>query len=95
VLFIAHAASFPRASLSGGKEGCTITKAPDPPFVPPSPFDGAHLGSGEFFYGTPALWALVEPHWQVHAGEKLPYFRQGYDGLQENSTVSFNLIYTQ
>jgi hypothetical protein len=77
--------SAPQASVVDGKEGCPITRVPDPPFVPPPPFSSARLGSDEFFYGTPALWAMVEPHWQVHgfAGQKLPYFRQGYEALKE------------
>jgi hypothetical protein len=75
----------PQTSIVDGKEGCPITKAPDPPFVPPPPFNGLTAGSGEFFYGTSALWAVVQRHWRVHgfAGSKLPYFPQGYDWLKE------------
>jgi hypothetical protein len=83
VLCLALAACFPNASLADGKGGCPVTNAPDPPFVQPPPFNDETLGSGEFFYGTSALWAMVHPHWRVHGGGKLPYFRQGYDWLQE------------
>lgn len=85
VLSLALAAGCLCASQADGKQGCPITKAPGHPFVPPPPFSSARLGSGEFFYGTPALWAMVEPDWQVHgfAGQKLPYFRQGYEALKE------------
>lgn len=65
------------------RQNCLITKPSDPPFVPPGYSSGG--GSNEFFYGTPALWAVVERRWQLHvfSGQKLPYFRQGLDGLKE------------
>ena len=44
-----------------------------------------NLGSGGFYYGTSALWAIVQANWRVHGGGKLPYFRQGYDWLQEKN----------
>jgi hypothetical protein len=74
-----------QASIVDGNKKCPITKAPDPPFVPPPPFNGLTAGSGEFLYGTSAPWAVVERHWQVQgfAGGKLPYFPQGYDWLKE------------
>src|SRR5258708_5551646 len=83
VLFLMLAAGFRHASLADGKGGCAVTKVPHPPFVPPPPFDGETLGSDGFYYGTSALWAIVHPHWRVYGGGKLPYFRQGYDWLQE------------
>jgi hypothetical protein len=68
----------PSHSLDAGRQNCPITQPPDRPFVPPAPYPSA--GSGEFLYGTPALWAVVERKWQLHsfAGQKLPYFRRGY-----------------
>jgi hypothetical protein len=74
----------PQVSIVNGKAGCPITKAPDPPFVPPPPFSGVTAGSDEFLYGTSALWAVVQRHWQVHGfdGGKLPYFPQGFDWLK-------------
>jgi hypothetical protein len=75
-----------RAALADGKQGCPVTTAPDPPFVPPPPFR-VNAGSGEFLYGSPALWAVVQRHWQIHGftGSKLPYFHQGYDWTKENN----------
>jgi len=65
---------------------CPVTKAPDPPFLPPQPYR-ANPGTGGFLFGTPALWAVVFPHWRVHGpgGSKLPYFRQGYDSRNERN----------
>ena len=68
----------PQASIVNGKDECPITKAPDPPFVPPQPYSPA-VGSNEFLYGSAALWIVVHPGWRVHSGGKLPFFRQGYD----------------
>lgn len=62
-----------------------MTKAPDPPFIPPPPFDGETLGRDQFSYGTAALWTIVHPHWRVHGRGKRPFFRQGYDWLQEEN----------
>jgi hypothetical protein len=62
--------------------GCPVTKQPDHPFVPPSPYEST-VGSGEFLYGTPALWTLIYPNWHVHTGGKLPFFREGYDWMKE------------
>ena len=86
VLFLALVAGFPHTSLADGKAGCPVTAAPDPPFVPPAPFR-ADSSSSEFLYGTPALWAVVQRHWQVHgfSGSKLPYFRQGYDWTKDHN----------
>jgi hypothetical protein len=71
-------------SIAANRQNCPITKPSDHPFVPPAPYSSS-LGNNEFFYGTPALWVVVERHWQLHgyAGQKLPYFRQGYDALKE------------
>jgi hypothetical protein len=86
VLLLALVTGVPHASLADGKQGCRVTAAPDPPFVPPPPFR-ERAGTDEFLYGTPALWAVVQRHWQVHAfdGQKLPYFPQGYDSTKEHS----------
>ena len=71
-------------SLAADKHGCPFTKPSDHPFLPPPPYK-SDVGIGEFWYGTPALWTLIYPRWRVHSGGKLPYFRQGYDWLNETS----------
>jgi len=82
--FIAVWAGGSYPSLAADKHGCPVTRPPNPQFVPPPPEAPMSREDG-FFYGTSALWAMVDPHWQLHkfAGQKLPYFRQGYDVNQE------------
>ena len=79
------AATFAPAGRAGERDGCPVTKAPDPPFVPPLPYRST-LGP-EFLYGTPKLWTIVYPHWQMQRfrGSKLPFFRQGFDSRTERS----------
>jgi hypothetical protein len=73
-------------SLAANKRKCPVTKSSDHPFVPP-PYNST-VGIDEFWYGTPALWTLIYPRWRVHGvGQKLPYFRQGYDWMEEPSPL--------
>jgi hypothetical protein len=69
-------------SLVEARPKCAVTKAQEPPFVPPKPYSASH-GEGEFLYGTPALWTVVDPNWHMHSGGKLPFFRQGFDWTTE------------
>jgi len=65
------------------KQGCPFTKPSEHPFVPPPPYKST-AGIDEFLYGTPALWTIIHPGWRVHrGGQKLPYFREGYDWMKE------------
>jgi hypothetical protein len=51
---------------------CPLTKAPEPPFVPPPPYPQARGRS--FHLGTPKLWVTVYPGpWQ-----NLPLWPEGY-----------------
>jgi hypothetical protein len=86
VIVFALAAGFVQLSTAGDREGCPVTKAPDPPFVPPLPYR-AGTGNVRFLYGTPSLWSVVYPRWQMHGfrGSKLPFFRQGYDSRNERN----------
>jgi hypothetical protein len=68
----------PSGTLASGKPECAVTKPPKPPFVPPKPYSAFH-GEREFLYGTPALWTIVNTHWHLHIGGKLPFFRQGFE----------------
>ena len=72
-------------SVAADKQGCPVTKPSDHQFVPPPPYEST-VGSGEFWYGTPALWTLIYPGWRLHSGgQKLPFFRQGYDVMKERT----------
>ena len=71
-------------SPAAGRSDCPVTEAPRPPFVPPEPFS-ADSATGEFLYGTPALWAVVVKSWHAHSGSKLPYFRQDFDATKERN----------
>ena len=86
VIVLALAAGFAQLSTAGEREGCPVTKVPDPPFVPPLPYR-AYSGNVQFMYGTAALWSVVNPHWQMRGfrGSKLPFFRQGYDSRNERN----------
>jgi hypothetical protein len=63
-------------------QSCAVTTPSNRNFVPP-PFNSAHLGKDEFFFGTPALWTMIYPNWHVHSGGKLPFFRKGYNAMKE------------
>ena|SRR5579864_1438058 len=72
-------------SLAASKRKCPVTKPSDHPFAPPPPYK-SDVGRDEFLYGTPALWTLIYPRWRLRSGahgQKLPYFRQGYDWMKE------------
>jgi hypothetical protein len=82
-LLLAISAGCLSPSLAANRKGCPVTKPSDRPFVPPPPYKST-VGIGEFLYGTPALWTLIYPGWRVYSGgQKLPYFRQGYDWMKE------------
>jgi hypothetical protein len=83
----------PIPSMAVNRQNCPITKPSDRPFVPPAPYSSS-VGSDEFFYGTSALWTVVERQWQLHgfAGQKLPYFRQGYDELKETARPRLTVV---
>jgi hypothetical protein len=74
--------AFGYGAFAAAPQGCPVTRASDRGFAPPSPYS-AHLGSEEFFVGTPALWTVIYPNWHTHSGGKLPFFRQGYDAMKE------------
>ena len=75
----------PRASFADSNSTCAVTKAPDPPFIPPPQWKAESSRDGQyFFFGTPGLWALVHIHWRLHLdGTKLPYFSEHYDWKNE------------
>jgi len=65
VLALAPAVGLLHTALANGKERCPVTKAPDPPFVPPPPYSGANLGSGVSF--NPTGESLVGQSYRIFA----------------------------
>ena len=70
---------------------CPVSKPPDPPFVPPAPYE-AVPGAGDFWYGTPDLWTDLPkdgvwsglPYEKDEGyGNKLFLWQAGYDGRRE------------
>jgi hypothetical protein len=77
-LSLAFAAIVPGVFAAGSEDACPVTKAPDPPFVPPLA-DRITGNDGSFILGTPGLWALVIPRWKLHETDaKLPYFSEDF-----------------
>lgn len=71
---------------------CPITKAPQPPFVPPDPYRSTPSGGG-FWYGTPALWTQLDargtwdalPYQRGTYTQKVFWWRNGYDWKTDTS----------
>ncbi|OLC48832.1 MAG: hypothetical protein AUH82_02255 [Chloroflexi bacterium 13_1_40CM_4_65_13] len=84
------------ASRGGTAASCPITKPPQPPFVPPTPYPGPAPGRG-FWYGTPALWTALEgsgtwdrlPFQGGGYTQKVFWWRDGYDWRTETSPKLF------
>ena len=71
-------------ALACAADGCPVTRAPDPAFVPPSPYPEAQGKS--FYVGTQKLWVLVYPspwsglpHWTEGYRQKIVWWSEGYD----------------
>ncbi len=70
---------------------CPITQPPDPAFTPPQPYP-AVAPYGEFWYGTNELWTMLFPDGRWYAlphdehgyGQKVFWWREGYDMTTEN-----------
>lgn len=65
---------------------CPVTQPPEPPFIPPEPYP-PEAPYGDFWFGTNDLWVLLSPDGRWHSlpkdehgyGQKLLWFREGYD----------------
>jgi hypothetical protein len=80
-----------------GSAQCPVTTAPNPLFVPSTPYSGANPLPSGFWYGTESLWTWVfDPtRWRstVAAGApydaKLVYWRAGFDaGIEHNPDLT-------
>jgi len=79
LIVLAFAVAFPPALPADRENGCPVTRAPDHPFIPPSPDHPYTINDGRFLFGTPGLWALVNTRWKLHRdGNKLPFFSQDF-----------------
>jgi hypothetical protein len=77
LIALAFVAACPSMSGAESQNGCLVTKAPEHPFIPPPPLDGAE--DGTFVLGTAGLWARVTTHWLLHqTSNKLPYHSDVY-----------------
>jgi hypothetical protein len=63
---------------------CPVTTAPEPPFVPPSPYPEA--AEKTFYIGTPQLWVSVYPgpwrglpRWREGYRQKIVWWSEGYN----------------
>jgi hypothetical protein len=67
-------------------ETCAVTRPPQPPFIPPTPYPWNPPSAGEFWYGTDALWTTLPesgvwaelPHNLEGYTQKLFWWRKGY-----------------
>ena len=79
-------------ALQGSQAACSITRAPQPPFIPPAPYSIQAPG-GDFWYGSPALWTAIAhsgtwPGLPYESGsyvQKVFWWRDGYDWRSEPS----------
>src|SRR5918993_2104015 len=70
---------------------CSVTVAPDPPFVAPAPYPSRAPSPRAFWHGSEALWTMVDVDGTWHALPRNPRgFRQkifwwspGFDGRVE------------
>jgi len=89
ILFFIFAAALPVGAphplFAASNSTCAVTKAPEPPFIPPRQWEPeSSRDGGHFLFGTPGLWALVHNHWKLHLdGTKLPYFSEHYEWRNE------------
>jgi len=76
--------------LQGPQAACPITRAPQPPFIPPPPYSIAAPGS-QIWFGSPALWTAIAssgtwPGLPYESGsyvQKVFWWRDGYDWRSE------------
>ena len=62
-------------------ENCPVTRPPDSPFVPPSPWPAQPPGAHEFWFGSAGLWTALPNSgaWrQLAIGEKFWWWSERY-----------------
>lgn len=76
------------SALAFAADTCPVTKPPEPPFIPPSPYPEA--GGKSFYIGTPKLWVLVYagpwdglPRWPEGYRQKIVWWSEGYNAKND------------
>jgi hypothetical protein len=89
--FSPTAASHTSAAPEAPPPACAVTRPPDPPFTPPSPYSPSAPGTGAFWYGAESLWTVVPasgvwsglPHNDDGYTQKVLWWRAGYSWTEE------------
>lgn len=76
--------------VSAASGSCPVTQAAEARFEPPSPYP-ERPPEGQFWHGDEALWTVLTsdgvwrdlPHHEHGYGQKLPWWRVGYDWQEE------------
>src|ERR1700722_8251082 len=87
-----------RSNAESAPESCPATKPSDQPFVPPSPYPARPHYKSSFWFGTDRLWTQLpvngtwgklghHPPDDPTFGQKLMFWRQGYDPHTEASRL--------
>jgi hypothetical protein len=79
---VALIASFSTNAPAQEATSCPITVAPATPFVPPAAYTAA-VGPNSFLIGTRELWTQVHHPWHPLDGNKIPFFREGFNWMTE------------
>ncbi len=74
------------AAANDPQKTCPVTRAPQPPFVPPAPYPALPPGGGQFWFGTRKLWTWLpnDGTWRLGSAgmpgfpQKLFWWREGY-----------------
>jgi len=77
-------------TLQGSQAACSITRTPQPTFIPPPPYSSTAPGS-QIWYGSPELWTAIAssgtwPGLPYESGsyvQKVFWWRDGYDWRTE------------
>jgi hypothetical protein len=88
------AAADPTAKAGTGRASCPVTRPPQPPFVPPTPYPATPPALyGGFWYGSNELWTLlhadgtwVMPRDEHGLSDKSFWWRAGFDPHGEPTT---------
>ncbi len=67
---------------TAGLSDCPVTRPPEPPFIPPSPWPSKPPGTGDFWFGDSGLWTALPTSgsWrQLALGEKFWWWSEEFD----------------